>query len=75
MSLYLGREYKLYLLNFKINHHEKINLSKLALLKLEKKEMEMVKGQGCSAKCGTDYHAGATNVTKDIRNHAVMKIL
>jgi hypothetical protein len=54
---------------------KKINLSKLALLKLEKKEMEMVKGQGCSAKCGTDYHAGATNVTKDIRNHAVMKIL
>lgn len=54
---------------------KKINLSKLALLKLEKKEMEMVKGQGCSGKCGSDYRVAATNVTKDIRNHAVMKIL
>ena len=52
---------------------KKFNLSKLTLQKLEEKEMEMVKGQGCTAHCGTDYHAGANNVTKDIRNHAIQQ--
>lgn len=50
---------------------KKMNLFKLTSLKLKKKEMDSLKGGGCTAKCGSDYRAGAQKVTEDIKNHAM----
>lgn len=50
---------------------KKMNLLKLTSLKLKEKEMDSLKGGGCTAKCGSDYRAGAQKVTEDIKNHAM----
>lgn len=48
---------------------KELNLSKLASTKLEQKEMAAIQGGQvtCSAKCGTDYNAGATKLIHDAR--------
>lgn len=47
----------------------KINLSSLTLQKLEKKEMGMIKGQGCTAKCSGGARDSVNQVVADIKNH------
>lgn len=47
----------------------KINLSSLTLQKLEKKEMGMIKGQGCTAKCSGGSNDSINQVMADVRNH------
>lgn len=51
----------------------RINLSSLTLQKLEKKEMGMIKGQGCTAKCkGGDSRDSSNQVMADVSNHVTI---
>ena len=50
---------------------KKLNLLKISAEELNSKQMESVVGGGvsCSAKCGTDYNAGANKMLSVLRDN------